>query len=360
MTKVASILKMGLLSSLDAGRFTFQQTKVLQAIVRCRTGELGYVQASCLCGYQTQIACSCRNRHCPECQSEAALQWRDRYAVRLPDIPTYHAVFTLPDSLRYFFRARPRQMYTRFFESVRGVLQRFADKDRRLQGARLGMVAVLHTWGEELQFHPHLHLLICGGGFTRQGHWKAIDPARGYLFARAALACVFRGLMLQCIEKLIEKHSAWFDAPAEQLYSLLRRAALKRWGVFLQRSRSNPLRALAYLGRYSHRVAISPGRILAHDEHSVTIARKKCGSFRLTPAEFVRRFLQHLLPHGMRKIRAYGFLHHGWQKALQLARCVGGAAPARLSTRRECPRCQRALHYLLLAPVTWLPSKAPP
>jgi Putative transposase/Transposase zinc-binding domain len=344
----------------EALGLTNQQRKAVSAIVRCRTGELGYLEASCSCGYNVQIPCSCRNRHCPECQSEAAMQWRRRYEVRLPEIPTYHAVFTVPDSLRYFFRACPRQMYSLLFKSVRITLQRFCDRDRRLQGARLGTVAVLHTWGEELQFHPHLHLLICGGGFTPGGDWKSIDPRRGYLFSRAALAGVFRGLMLKALEKFIEEHRCWFHAPVEQLHSLLRRAALKNWGVFVQRSRSNSLCALAYLGRYSHRVAISPARILGYDEHSVTIARKGSGSFRLSPAEFVRRFLRHVLPQGMRKIRAYGFLQRGWQKALELARPVRALAPAPLAKARECPRCQQRLHYALLAVLGWPRVTAPP
>src|SRR4030095_2869394 len=181
---IASILEAGM--SEAEFQLTAEQRKTFLAITRCRTGALGYLRASCACGYGTEIPCSCRNRHCPQCQHEAARQWRERYQSRLPDLPTYHAVFTVPDALRYFFRARPREMFRLLFQSVQQALQHFTEHDRRLQGAKLGYIAVLHTWGDQLQFHPHLHLLISGGGFTAKGQWKSIDPQRGYLFPQEA------------------------------------------------------------------------------------------------------------------------------------------------------------------------------
>lgn len=360
--KIASILEAGLLSDENVWELTGEQSKACLAILRCRTGELGYVHAACSCGYATEIPCSCRNRHCPECQSEAALQWQHRYQVRLPDIPTYHAVFTVPEPLRYFFRARPREMYDLLFKSVHKTIQRFADSDSRLQGARLGLLAVLHTWGSQMQFHPHLHLLVCGGGFTPKGEWKAVDPNKGYLFPREALGLVFRGLMLEATQELIEEHGGWFNTPGAQLHSLLRRAALKPWGVFLQRSRSGPFRALSYLSRYTHRVAISPSRIISHDGQEVVIAPKKtrgaqAGCLHLSPAEFFRRFFQHILPGGFRKLRAFGFLQSGWERALELARPCRAAPPAPPLSARICPKCQGVLRYLLAQPV---PGVAPP
>lgn len=360
--KIASILRAGLASEGHDGRLSGEQSKACKAILRCRTGELGYLQAVCGCGYSAEIPCSCRNRHCPECQSEAAQQWRHRYQSRLPDVPAYHGVFTVPEPLRYFFRARPREMYSLLFRCVHQTLQRFSRRDRRLQGARLGLVGVLHTWGSQMQFHPHLHLLICGGGFTATGEWRSVDPRQGYLFSRQALACVFRGVMLEAVEQLIAKEPEVWSVPSAQLFSLLRRAALKPWGVFLQRSRSDPWRALAYLSRYTHRVAISPSRILAHQDGQVLIAPKKTGGttgacLRLSVEEFLRRFLQHVLPGGFRKIRAYGFLHSGWQEALARARSRRETPPAPSSSARACPHCQGLLRYLLIRPIAGL---APP
>ena len=211
------------------------------------------------------------------------------------------------------------------------------------------MLAVLHTWGGQMQFHPHLHVLICAGGFTPKGQWRALDPRSGYLFARDALAAVFRGRMLEACTTLANEHPEWFSAPPTQLRSLIRRAALKPWGVFVQRSRSDPFRALAYLSRYTHRVAISPSRILQHNDREILIARKKAtGCLRLSPQEFLRRFLLHVLPAGFRKIRAYGFLQSGWQKALEAARARRPTSPAPVSSARSCPRCHSFLRYLLV------------
>lgn len=355
--KLAQILRATLPEYRRSHRLSVDQEKACAAVMRCRTGELGSVRASCRCGYSTELPRSCRNRHCPICQSEAALQWKERYQYKLPEVPTYHGVFTVPSPLHAFFHARPREMYALLFEAVSSTLQRFSDRDRRLEGARLGFIALLHTWGSQLQFHPHLHLLICAGGFTPQRQWKALEPSKGFLFRVQSLASVFRGMLLERIERCVCLHPEWFGVPPEQLLSLLRRAALKPWRVFVQRSRKSPIHALNYLARYTHRVAISEGRIESHDAQEVTIACRRrgqapvAGSLKLAPPEFVRRFLDHILPAGFHKVRAYGFFIRGWQQALRESRARRAPAwePQILSLQRLCPSCGSALSYLLCA-----------
>ena len=354
--KLAQILRATLPEYRKSHQLTSDQVKACAAVIRCRTGELGSLKATCHCGYSQELACSCRNRHCPLCQGEAALKWKERYEERLPDVPTYHGVFTLPDTLHPFFRARPREMYALLFDTVSATLQRFSDQDRRLQGARLGIIGVLHTWGSQMQFHPHLHLLICAGGFTRQGKWRSLPASRGFLFSVKSLANVFRGMLLERMERVVHLEPGGFGLPLEQLLSLLRRASLKDWSVFLQRSRKSPVHALGYLARYTHRVAISEGRIQSVAAGQVSIGYRRrgeaflAGSLKLASGEFVRRFLAHILPGGFHKVRSYGFLARGWREALResgshRALAAGqGALSARL-----CPSCRTPLSYLLCA-----------
>ena len=354
-SKLAQILQATLPVYRRSHRLTREQEKACSAVIRCRTGELGSVWASCHCGYSKELACSCRNRHCPLCQGEAAARWKVSYAEKLPDVPTYHGVFTVPSVLHEFFRARPREMYALLFEAASASLQRFSHNDSRLRGARLGMVAILHTWGSQLQFHPHLHLLICAGGFTPQGDWRSLTPANGFLFRVQSLARVFRGMLSERIQRALTLHPNWFGGPREQHLSVLRRAALQPWRVFVQRSRKSPIYALDYLARYTHRVAISEQRIASFDGQEVTIrCRQKdsapaAGSVRFASTEFVRRFLEHILPEGFHKVRAYGFFLRGWREARRQSRprFAPAFAPQTVGLQRLCPSCGSLLAYVL-------------
>lgn len=355
MGKLAEIILESLPAYKAEYNISAQQAKACGSITKCRTGELGWVAANCGCGYAALLPASCRDRHCPSCQNEASLAWRESYAAKLPEVPTYHGVFTVPTPLHPFFRRKPREMYNLLFDCVRATLQAFCDRDPRLSGVKLGLLALLHTWGSQLQFHPHLHLLICGGGLTAEGRWKALDPRKAYLFNVRALSRVFRGKLLQAIERELEADPGGFAAPAEQMRSLLRQAALKRWRVFIQRSRSSALGALNYLGRYSHRVAVAESRLLrtGPDTLELMFRREKgpapAPKVRFSDTEFLRRFLQHILPPGFRKIRAYGFLAKGWQTALRAAPSSRPPRPAPVTPRgRECPRCAGELLYKVL------------
>jgi hypothetical protein len=209
------------------------------------------------------------------------------------------------------------------------------------------MLAVLHTWGGQLQFHPHLHLLVCGGGLDPGGRWRALPAGRAYLFSTRALARVFRAKLLEALGR--------GGAPAPRGGpALLRQAARKPWRVFLQRSRRGPRGALNYLGRYSHRVAVSPGRVVRAPGGRVAVLGKAAPgggarpAARMDKAEFLRRFLQHVLPAGFRKVRAYGFLASGWQAALALAPGAGEVPGEPQHRPRACPRCGATLRYFAL------------
>lgn len=355
MGKLAEIILDALPAYKAEYNITPQQAKACGSITKCRTGELGWVSASCGCGYAALIPASCRDRHCPSCQNEASLAWRESYAAKLPEVPTYHGVFTVPAPLHRFFRCKPRRMYNLLFACVHATLQAFCDRDPRLAGVKLGLLALLHTWGSQLQFHPHLHLLICGGGLTADGRWKALDPRKAYLFNIRALSRVFRGKLLQAIERELEADPGGYAAPAEQMRSLLRQAALKRWRVFIQRSRSSALGALNYLGRYSHRVAVAESRLLRTEPGIVEVLRRREKGpvgpplARMSDTELVRRFLQHILPAGFRKVRAYGFLAKGWQAALRAAPSSRTPQPAPTPSHdRQCPQCGGELRYKVL------------
>ena len=320
---------------------SLDQLKACSALTRCRSGELGYLEGSCRCGYSQSFPASCRNRHCPACQAGAALRWVEQWRWKIPDVPTYHAVFTVPECLRVFFEFGRRECFDALFVAARKAIERMCAKNRRLAGAKPGMIAMLHTWGSQLQFHPHLHVILCGAGYREDGAWVQLPASKGWLVPVRALSRCFRALMLEWLEGLLEAKEPVFGLPHAQAASLLRRAAMHRWRVFIQRSRRGPDRVLAYLGRYAHRVGISPKRILGFKDGKVEIAFRGRGEKAavrtccLPGREFVARFLQHVLPGGFRKIRAYGFLLRG------------GAPPeARAATVPLCPHCSVALVFV--------------
>jgi len=337
---------------------SLDQIKACEAIIRCRTGELGYLQGACECGYRQLFAASCRNRHCPSCQAGAALRWVEQWRSKIPGAPTYHGVFTVPESLRVLFLFGRRECFDALFVCARKAIERICAKNRRLGGASPGMIAMLHTWGSQLQFHPHLHVLLCGAGYRPDGTWVQLPAKQGWLGSVRVLGRCFRALMLQWFADLLatQPGEPVFGLPRQQVESLLRRAALHPWRVYLQRSRCGPDRALAYLGRYAYRVGISPRRVTGYQAGQVKIAFRGHGekfatrTCRLSALEFLTRFLQHVLPNGFRKIRAYGFLLRGAAPTHSPAeeqspeRPRGGAA-----TFPACPRCSIPLRFVFHA-----------
>ena len=304
---------------------TLQQSKVMRALERCRTPALGgHLEVCDHCGYSRPAYNSCRDRHCPKCQSLRQAQWIEARQERLLPVPYFHVVFTLPSSLRRLCRRNDREMYNLLFESATQTLLRLGQDPGRL-GARIAITAVLHTWTRELDYHPHLHCIVSAGGLSLDETEFVRGSAR-YLFPVAVLGILFRGLFLDGLKKMVKKGKVRTDGI--ELDPLLDTLYQTDWVVYAKRPFGGPEQVLAYLGRYTHRVGISNQRLLWIDEQGVCFRTKGGGKITLAPQEFIRRFLLHVLPPSFVKIRHYGL----W---------AGGRAAELLDKARQLLAAQR-------------------
>ena len=289
-----------------AGHVSLEQLKVMSAIERCRTAALGGHVARCAdCAYTTIAYNSCRNRHCPKCQGAAAKDWlADREAELLP-VPYYHLVFTLPGPIADIAFQNKAVLYDLLFKVSAETMLTIAADPKHL-GARIGITSVLHTWGSAMTHHPHVHMIVPGGGISPDGlRWVSCRP--GFFLPVRVLSRLFRRLFL---EKLVATHQfAAYLAPLRK----------SEWVVYAKRPFGGPQAVLAYLSRYTHRVAIANSRLIACDRTSVTFRWKDYRAdgldrqkvMTLAPGEFIRRFLIHVLPKGLHRIRHYGLLASG-------------------------------------------------
>jgi putative transposase/transposase-like zinc-binding protein len=303
----------------NAGHVSLAQLKVMSAIETCRTAALGgHVERCEDCAHERVAYNSCRNRHCPKCQAAAARRWlEDREAELLP-VPYYHVVFTLPASIGAIAFQNKAAVYDLLFRTAAETLTTIAADPKHL-GARIGLTAVLHTWGSALTHHPHAHAIVPGGGLSPDGsRWIACKP--GFFLPVRVLSRLFRRLFLDGLAALKEAGRLDFfgdlaplaDKPAfDAALAPLRRC---EWVVYAKRPFAGPQAVLAYLSRYTHRVAISNARLIALDEAGVTFkwkdyrikGRDRLKTMMLDAAEFIRRFLLHVLPSGFHRIRHYG------------------------------------------------------
>ena len=321
---------------------TYQQAKVCQHIHDCRTASLGQQLWSCdHCHHEHVCYCSCRDRHCPRCQWKQTQEWIDKQREQVVDSRYFHLVFTLPHELNIIAHYRPKDLYDALFESVWKTLSKFGSNRKQLQG-QLGCTAVLHTWGQTLTQHIHLHCLIPGGAFTQQGKWNAVN--KDYLFPVKALSTVFRAKMIAALRQRN------VDIPAvETLLS-------KSWVVFSKACLTKPETIIQYLGRYTRKGMFQESRIKTLTDESISFSytdyqhnnAKKI--MRLEGEEFVRRYLLHVLPKGMMRIRHLGFLANACrQKKLKVIReqqCssnrkVEKCPPTTHSTQWLCPECKK-------------------
>ena len=307
--------------------------KVWRAIVTCRTPALGGHLDTCdCCGWTRHVYHSCRNRHCPTCQTRAKEAWIAARRREVLPVPYFHLVFTLPHALNPLIAAAPRALYENLFGAVSATLTEFAASPRHLGGTP-AFSLVLHTWKQDLGRHVHVHALIAGGALTDTGAW--IKPKKGFLFPVKALSKVFRGKFVAGLERLYEtgRLSALLASKAD--WSRLKpRLYAHDWVVYAKQPLGGPEAVLEYLGRYTHRVAISNERIVGIDGSEVAFrvrgdpesGRKRV--VRLPGAEFIQRFLQHVLPSGFKRIRHYGLLSAARKKAgLAAARQALGVPP---------------------------------
>jgi len=334
----------------NAGRLSLGQLTVMSAIESCRTAALGGHVARCEdCAHEAIAYNSCRNRHCPKCQGAAAKRWLAEREAELLPVPYYHVVFTLPAAIGDIAYQNKTAIYDLLFKTSAETLITIAADPKHL-GARIGVTSVLHTWGSALTHHPHVHMIVPGGGLSLDGQtWISCKP--GFFLPVRVLSRLFRRLFL---EKLVAAHAAgrlqFFGAhasladPAAFAQYLAPTRAVE-WVVYSKRPFGGPEAVLAYLSRYTHRVAISNSRLLACDGAGVAFkykdyrvegrARQKV--MRLTTNEFIRRFLMHVLPTGFHRIRHYGLFASGVrvQNIVRARELLAAATPGRRQSKRE-------------------------
>jgi hypothetical protein len=324
-----------------AGHLGLDQLKVMSAIETCRTAALGgHVEACDDCGHRRIAYNSCRNRHCPKCQGAAARIWLDAREAHLLPVGYFHVVFTLPAEIGEIAFHNKAPVYDLLFRAASQTMLTIAADPKHL-GAKIGITAVLHTWGSAMTHHPHLHMIVPGGGIAPDGQrWISSRPA--FLLPVRVLGMLFRRLFLEGLTELYRSGKLRFFGALAGLKDprLFQRhlapARKKRWVVYAKPPFAGPEAVLAYLARYTHRVAISNRRLIAHDGNSVTFRYKdyrRDGAARqqvmtLATGEFIRRFLLHTLPRGFHRIRHYGLLASSARKeSLARARELLAVAP---------------------------------
>jgi len=364
-----------------AGHVSLAQLKAMSAIETCRTAALGGHLEGCEdCGHRRIAYNSCRNRHCPKCQGAAAREWLAAREADLLPVGYFHVVFTLPAEVADIAFHNKAVVYDLLFKAASETMMTIAADPRHL-GARIGITAVLHTWGSAMTHHPHIHMIVPGGGISLDGaRWVSSRPA--FLLPVRVLGALFRRLFLT---RLLELHTAgrlqFFgdqsDLNDQRAFARhLAPIRKKKWVIYAKPPFSGPEAVLAYLSRYTHRVAISNHRLISFDEAGVTFRYKdyrRSGADRqrtmtLHADEFIRRFLVHVLPQGFHRIRHYGLLASAGRKAnvararelLAVPVTAGPAAPdAPSDPRPPCPRCGgRMVVIEILEPATR--ARAPP
>ena len=323
----------------NAGHISLDQLKVMTAIERCRTAALGgHVERCEKCSHIIIAYNCCRNRHCPKCQGAAAREWLAEREAELLPVPYFHVVFTLPARIADIAYQNKAVIYDLLFKASSETLLTIAADPKHL-GARIGILSVLHTWGSALTHHPHVHMIVPGGGFSLDGKsWVSCRPL--FLLPVKVLSALFRGLFLDKLRAAYRagalaffgKHAQLIDPRAFAGY--LAPLWNKKWVVYCKHPFGGPEEVLRYLARYTHRVAISNRRLIACDENGVTFKWKdyrlegpeRYKVMTLPTHEFIRRFLMHLLPAGFHHIRYYGLLASG-KRAGNVARARQMLAP---------------------------------
>lgn len=372
----------------NAGHVSLVQLKVMSAIEACRTEALGGHVAGCTkCGHHHIAYNSCKNRHCPKCQGPAARDWMEARAEDLLPVEYFHVVFTLPAEIARIAYWNKRAVYGLLFKSSAQTVMTIAADPKRL-GARVGMTSVLHTWGSALTHHPHVHMIVPGGGLSPGGsRWIACRP--GFFLHVRVLARLFRRLFLEGLMDLHRAGKLAFFGDLEELAEAGAFAAWlapfrkSEWAVYAKPPFGGPEAVLAYLSRYTHRVAISNARLVSADANTVAFRWKdyriKRGDrqkvMQLATPEFIRRFLIHVLPDGFHRIRHYGLLASSTRKAnitkiralLCLQRPEDPAAPSAeaeatpLTLREPCPCCGGPMRIIEIFRRGQKPmSRAPP
>lgn len=349
-------------------RLTPEQRAAMRAVESCRTAVLGGHLDLCPdCGHEQPAYNSCRNRHCPKCQALTQARWIEKHRARILPVAYFHVVFTVPAQLRPLARLNRQRVFDALFSAAAATLQDLARDPQRL-GATLGFTAVLHTWTRELAFHPHLHCVVTAGGLApSRDHW--IARSSRFLFPVRVLSRLFRGELLAALRRAHHREPFELPTPEPDAFdALLDRIALRDWVVYAKAPFRGAEHVYEYLGRYTHRVAISNARLIAITDDAVTFHTKADARATVAPEEFIRRFLNHILPNGYVKIRHYGLLASTHRTDLETARrLLQPPSPSPEPTRspsawqdllqaltrrdpRVCPTCGATLRIQPLAP----------
>ncbi len=344
---------------------TWPQAKVLDAIARCRTAALGGHRDQCTrCGHQAISYNSCRNRHCPKCQSNARDQWLRKRQQELLPVGYFHLVFSVPHSLVPLIWQNKRFLFKLLFEASAATLLEVASDSKRL-GAHIGFLSILHTWGQTLQSHPHIHCVIPGGGLSPD-HSRWIPSRSSFFLPVKVLSRVFRGKFVAGLRRAFRNHQLLFYGECRPLavennfVAFLRTLFQQDWIVYAKPPFGGPEHVLHYLARYTHRVAISNHRLLSVSDSEVSFRwrdyahRSRPRIMTLSPEEFLRRFLQHVLPRSFPRIRYFGWLANRTRgHLLPLCRFLlhqPKPAPEASSSNKlatwQCPRCQGPMYVI--------------
>jgi len=368
--EVADILRVQGQRFLDRYRasFDFQQLKAFRALLNCRTAALGgHLDACPQCGFQAISYNSCRNRHCPKCQAQARARWLAKREQELLATDYFHVVFTVPHELNLLAQDNSRQFYHLLFTASAATLLEIAADPKHL-GAEIGALSILHTWGQNLLAHPHIHCVIPAGGLSHD-HTRWVPPRYpGFFLPVKVLSRVFRGKLIAGLKRLYRRKQLRCAGPSaaladeKQFRQLLRCLHRQDWVVYAKPAFGGPRQVLRYLGRYTHRVAISNHRLVSFDGERVTFRWKdyahgsKTRPMTLTATEFLRRFFLHVLPKGFVRIRHFGFLGNRFRATrVKLCRQLLAQAPLPPAPAQvphtdaaiwHCPHCGAAMIIL--------------
>ncbi|MCP3667513.1 MAG: IS91 family transposase [Gammaproteobacteria bacterium] len=364
-TSMQQIMAQGLEHYREDHPLTARQRQVCHHILDCRTETLGGMTLRCgHCHDQQILYYACRDRHCPRCQRKASEQWCARQQANLLPVTYHHLVFTLPHQLNPWIMSHPQAMYRLLYERVWSTLQAFGLK--RLSG-RMGMVAVLHTWGQQLNRHVHLHCLVPGGALTVEGEWKA--PNGDYLFPVRALSRRFRGGFVSRLREQLSNGELDRLSDPDKNNEMLNQLMSMEWNVYSKPCLHRAASVVDYLARYSHRIALTDHRLSTitaqgtiHLDYKDYRDHNRHKTLSLSPEALIQRFLQHVLPSGFMRIRHFGILANCCRrKCLEQARkALSGVKPVKeqpddtltpVFTGYPCPKCQqgdlRIIAYLL-------------
>ncbi len=352
--EVADVLNVHWTTVQHSGRFNPWQLRTMDAVKRCRTASMGgHIDGCSSCGLLRISYNSCRNRHCPKCQGKEREKWIQAREDELLPVPYFHVVFTLPDTLNQLCMYQPAVLYNLLFTTAWSVIETFGS-DHKWLGAQTGMIAILHSWGQTLTLHPHLHCIVPGGGLTKAGKWKMAKSKGKYLFNVKAMSITFRGKFIAALKEQL---------PQEMTPQLVNALYKHNWVVYAKCPFTGPQSVVEYLGRYTHKIAISNHRLKQVDDKKVTFTYKdyRHGSVKkeitLDAFEFVRRYSMHILPKGLVRIRHYGILSSTSKK--QAAICIKEQLPPpkplvkttpspQPYNPRQCPCCKEETMHALM------------